>query len=266
MCLLTALDPLAFDRAGSGEALVLLHPLGADRGVWEPVLGLLAEQHDVISMDMPGFGESPALPPEVEPTAAALAAPVGVTLESLGIARAHVAGISLGGWAALEFAKDPRALSATGICPAGFWPRPLGPRPENGRRAALAVVRAGAPLLRTRRGRALAMRGVTRHPERVPAHAVRRLVRAYARSSGFSRANAAMRSSAFAGMDQIDVPVTLAWAEYDRLVRPPRQGPDGVRTVILRDCGHLPTWDDPGAVAGAILSTTALARARSGAA
>ena len=52
---------LDFDRAGSGEPLVLLHPLGADRGVWEPVTGLLTEQHDVIAMDMPGFGRSPEL-------------------------------------------------------------------------------------------------------------------------------------------------------------------------------------------------------------
>ena len=259
-------DLLRFDRGGSGEPLVLLHPLGADRGVWEPVIGLLAEQHDVIAMDMAGFGESPELPPDVPATPAALAVPVAATLDSLGLDRAHVAGISLGGWVALEFAKTERALSATAICPAGFWPRPLGPRPENGRRAALAVVRAGAPLLRTRRGRELAMRGVTRHPERVPPDAVRRIVRAYAHAPGFSRANAEMRSSAFTGMDQIEVPVTLAWAEYDRLVRPPRQAPAGVRTTILRDCGHLPTWDDPAAVAAAILATTALAHARSGAA
>ena len=199
-------------------------------------------------------------------TAAALAGPVAATLDSLGLGRAHVAGISLGGWVALEFAKTPRALSATALCPAGFWPRPLGPRPETGRRAALAVVRAGAPLLRTRRGRELALRGVTRYPSRVPAAAALRLVRAYAHAAGFSRANAAMRSSAFSGMDEIDVPVTLAWAEYDRLVRPPRNPPAGVRTTLLRDCGHVPTWDDPEAVAAAILATTALAATRSGAA
>jgi pimeloyl-ACP methyl ester carboxylesterase len=261
-----ASEPLHFDRAGSGEPLVLLHPLGADRGVWEPVIGLLCAQHDVIAMDMPGFGDSPELAPGLEATPAALAGPVAATLDSLGLGRAHVAGISLGAWVGLEFARTARALSATAICPAGFWSRPLGPRPETGRRAALAVVRAGAPLLRTRRGRELALRGVTRHPERVPADAARRLVRAYAHAPGFSRANAAMRSASFAGMEEIDVPVTLAWAEYDRLVRPPRRPPQGVRTILLPDCGHLPTWDDPGAVAAAILSTAALAQARSGAA
>ena len=39
-----------------------------------------------------------------------------------------MAGNSLGGWVALELAKAGRALSATGLCSAGFWTRPLGPR------------------------------------------------------------------------------------------------------------------------------------------
>lgn len=245
---------------------MLLHPLGGDRGVWAPVVERLTAVHDVISFDMPGFGGSPELPEEVEPTPAALAEAVGASLDLLGIDGAHLAGISLGGWAALELAKTPRALSVTAICPAGFWPRPLGPRPEHGRRAALAVVRGGAPLLRTARGRRLAIQGVIRHPERVPAADVRRLVRAYAYAPGFPRANAAMRAGVFDGTEEIDVPVTLAWGEYDRLVRPPRQPPAGVRSILLRDCGHVPTWDDPAAVAEAILSTTALAAADRGAA
>ena len=44
---------------------MLVHPLGADRGVWEPVIGRLSEHHDVIAMDMPGFGESPELDDDV---------------------------------------------------------------------------------------------------------------------------------------------------------------------------------------------------------
>jgi pimeloyl-ACP methyl ester carboxylesterase len=254
-------ETLVYDRAGTGEPLVLLHPLGADRGVWDPVMERLGASHDVIAMDMPGFGDSPSLPADIEATPPALALPVAATLDSLGLERAHVAGISLGAWVGLEFAKTPPALSATALCPAGFWPRPLGPRPETSRAAALSLLRLGTPLLRTRRVLDLAVRGVTRYPDRVPDDAIRRLIRAYAGAPGFSRANAAMRSARFEGMHEIDVPVTLAWAEYDRLVRPPRVPPEGVRTIVLRDCGHLPTWDDPEAVCDAILSTVALAHA-----
>lgn len=250
---------LAFDRAGSGEALVLVHPLGADRGVWEPVTDLLAARHDVIALDMPGFGESPQLPEEVPPIAGTISAAIETTLDALGIGEAHVAGISLGGWVALEFGKLDRCLSVTALCPAGFWARPLGPRPEAARGAAKALVPLLRPLLSTARGRRLVLRGAVGHPERVPPAAAYRLVRAYATSPGFARANAEMRKTLFSGFEEIDGPITLAWAELDRLVSQPRSVPPEVHTVRLRDSGHVPTWDDPDQVAATILETTARA-------
>lgn len=253
---------LAFDRGGSGEPLVLVHPLGADRGVWEPVMDRLAARHDVIAMDMPGFGESPELPADVPATAAGIAAEIAATLDSLDVGHAHVAGISLGAWVALEFAKTPGCLSVTGLCPAGFWARPLGPRPEAARGTARALVGLLRPLLQTERGRRLVLRGSIAHPERVPPAAAYRLVRAYALSPGFERANAEMRKTLFTGFEEIDAPITLAWADRDRLVSPPRSLPETVHTAVLRDCGHVPTWDDPDQVAGVILAGAARAAAR----
>ena len=253
--------PLAHDRSGAGEPLVLIHPLGGDRGVWEPVTPRLAARFDVIAVDMPGFGESASLPEELPATAPALADAVIATLDELGIERAHVAGNSLGGWVALELAKTDRCASVTGLCPAGFWPRPLGPRPELARNAARALVPALGLLLRSERGRNLVLRGAVAHPERVPAAAATRLVRAYAVSPGFARANAEMRKTVFTGFDEIDVPITLAWAEHDRLVGPPRSVPAGIETVLLHDCGHMPTWDDPERVAE-VIAAGAARRAR----
>jgi pimeloyl-ACP methyl ester carboxylesterase len=235
---------------------VLIHPLGADRSVWHPVLAQLAAAHDVIAVDMPGFGESAELGPHTAASPEAIARTVVATIDALGVGDAHVAGISLGGWVALELAKTGRALSATAINPAGFWARPLGPRPEVARRAAKWLLALARPFLSTARGRAAALGGTTAHPERVPASAAYRLVRAYALSPGFSRANAEMRRAVFSGLERILVPVTLAWSDQDRLVARPKANPPGVRTVTLTDAGHLPTWDAPEQVAQAILSTT----------
>jgi len=68
---------LAYDRGGAGPPLVLLHPLGADRHVWAPVLPRLAVRRDVLALDLPGFGASPALS-GVTPDPRALAAAVVV--------------------------------------------------------------------------------------------------------------------------------------------------------------------------------------------
>ena len=53
---------LSHDRTGSGAPLLLIHPLGGSRVVWEPVMPLLARERDVIAVDLPGFGDSPPLP------------------------------------------------------------------------------------------------------------------------------------------------------------------------------------------------------------
>jgi len=82
------------------------------------------------------------------------------------------------------------------------------------------------------------------------------LVKAYALSPGFERANAEMRRTVFSGIEKVRVPATLAWSDQDRLVGRPNRSFSGVRMVDLTDCGHIPTWDSPDQVAQTILSTT----------
>jgi pimeloyl-ACP methyl ester carboxylesterase len=222
--------------------------------VWEPVFERLAAERDVIAVDMPGFGASPALANGADPTPQALAAGVERFLDTLGLERVHVAGNSLGGWVALELAKAGRALSAAGVCSAGFWTRPLGPRGgPDVRRIGRALLPLVPALVRSPRGRRALLRSSVGHPERVPPAAAARLVRAYVTSPGFEAANAAMRAGVLSDVERIDVPVTLAWGELDRLIRRPRSKPEHWRSLLLRDCGHIPTWDDPGQVSQALL-------------
>ncbi len=248
-------------RAGQGEPLLLVHPLGGELVTWEPVFERLAAERDAIAVDMPGFGASPPLPADVEPTPQALAAALAAQLDELGIERAHVAGNSLGGWVALELAKLGRALSVTCLGAAGLWSLPLGPRQLEPRRSrARRLGRALVPLLplltRSVHARRLLLASTVGHPERVPPAAAARLVRAYVTAPAFEGANAAMRAAVFSGIDQVDVPVTLAWGELDRLVGPPRGGVPGTRGVLLPGCGHVPTWDDPALVSKVLLEAS----------
>lgn len=244
---------LAYDRAGRGEPLVLLHPLGADRGVWRPVLDRLAASRDVVTVDLPGFGDSPALGGGAPPDPPALARAVAGLLDALGLRDAHVAGNSLGGWVALELALLGRARTVTGIGTAGLWARPLAPKPQVARRVARLAAPALPALLRTTAGRRLALGGVVAHPERVPPADAADLVRAYARATGFTAVNRAMRAGRFARIDEVRVPVTLAWPQYDRMVTRPRSLPARIRHVEIPDAGHVPMWDAPAAVADTLL-------------
>jgi pimeloyl-ACP methyl ester carboxylesterase len=55
-------SPLAFDRRGQGEPLVLLHGQGLSRRAFDPVVPALAAARDVIVVDLPGHGQSPRQP------------------------------------------------------------------------------------------------------------------------------------------------------------------------------------------------------------
>jgi pimeloyl-ACP methyl ester carboxylesterase len=249
----SAARPIAWDRVGDGPPLLLLHGLGGERHVWQPLLAPLADHRTLIVPDLPGFGASPALPAETAATPAALAAAIAGLLDALDLDAPDVVGNSLGGWVALELALAGRARSVTALCPAGFWSRPLGPRRDNARRLARAV-RPALPLL-TRIGplRRAALAGTVAQPQRVPPRAAARMIGAYAAAPGFLAADAAMRAGRFERLADVTVPVTLAWGERDRVVRPPRALPDGVVSLLLPGCGHLPMWDDPALVTQVVL-------------
>jgi pimeloyl-ACP methyl ester carboxylesterase len=256
---------LGFDRHGSGQPLVLIHSLGTDRGVWTPVIDRVAAHRDVIAIDLPGFGDSPSLPEGVDPTPRALATAVAEFLDDIGVAGAHVAGNSLGGWVALELGLDRTARSVTAIAPAGLWPRALGPKPSIARPLARAATPVLAAVFASAGARRLALAGTMAHPERVPREAAVRLVRAYAAAPGYQTVNAAMRAGRFQALEQIRVPLTFGWPDQDRLVGRPAHLPQQARNVVLRDCGHLPMWDDPQQVADLLLAGSAerVARAAS---
>src|SRR2546423_7414962 len=111
---------LAHHRAGAGEPVVLIHGVGSQWQVWQPLLPALERARDVIALDLPGFGGSPSLPIGVVPGAAALADAVAGFMDELGIERPVIGGNSLGGWIALELAKRDRARAVVAVSPAGF--------------------------------------------------------------------------------------------------------------------------------------------------
>ena len=248
---------LAYDRLGSGPPLVLLHGLGGERQVWAPVIDRISCEREVVNVDLPGFGGSPPLPDGDDAAPAALAESIGALIDALELECPHVAGNSLGGWVALELARQGRVASVTAIAPAGFWSRPLGPRPNGARRMARALSPVVPLLLRSRRLRHLVLSSVA-HPERVPRDVAVRMVRGYASAPGFVAVNDAMRASRFLDGDDIRVPVTIGWCAHDRLVTRPRVMPVRAEEVVLGDCGHIPMYDDPDAVAALLLRGSAV--------
>ncbi len=250
---------IAHSRTGSGEPLVLIHGLGGSRRIWDPVIDRVAAERDVIAVDLPGFGESPPLADGVAPSAANLGAAVGELCAELGLRCPHLAGNSLGAWAALELAKDGTAASVCGISPAGLWRRPLGPRRVDSHGWALRL-RPLLPLFLASKGlRSRFLRTTVARPERLTTAEGKAVIYDWLNAPGYEAANDEMRSHVFEDPELVTVPTTIAWGTEDALVGRPRRErtPPGARYVELEGLGHTPTWDDPPRIAELLLEASA---------
>jgi pimeloyl-ACP methyl ester carboxylesterase len=105
---------LAYDEAGTGPVVVLIHGHPFNRSMWAPQLAALAGGYHVIVPDLRGYGDSPVTPGTVPMSQ--LAADVARLLDGLGVARAAPVGLSMGGLVTMELAiADPARWWALGL-------------------------------------------------------------------------------------------------------------------------------------------------------
>src|SRR5689334_14214276 len=98
---------LCFGERGRGEAVVMLHGIGARGDDWRAHAEALAPSYRVITPDLRGHGDSDK--PRGPYSIAQMARDVLRLLDALGIDAAHVVGVSLGGMFGLELAVSAPA-------------------------------------------------------------------------------------------------------------------------------------------------------------
>jgi pimeloyl-ACP methyl ester carboxylesterase len=97
---------LAYEVHGNGRPLVLLHAFPFDGRMWKATAEALADRCRVIVPDLRGFGGSEL--GEGDVSIAGMADDVAALLDHLGVARATVGGLSMGGYVTLAFAARHR--------------------------------------------------------------------------------------------------------------------------------------------------------------
>jgi pimeloyl-ACP methyl ester carboxylesterase len=259
--------PLTFSRSGTGPPLVLLHGIGSARQAWDPVVDQLAERFEVLAIDLPGFGGSPPLPPEVEPLPSVIAATVAAFLDSQGVVTPHVAGNSLGGWVALELAAIRPVRSLTLLSPAGLWRgrTPLYNRISlrTTRWLAKRFTALACRLVRYRAGRIVILGQTHGQPARISIRYAQMAVRAMGECPGFDATMRATEPRCYRAGAPIDAPVTVAFGSRDRLLLPHQSRhldelPPGAHVEELAGCGHVPMADRPDAVAALIIAASVI--------
>ena len=89
---------LADNDTQTGLPILFLHGVGSDKSVWQPQLNHYRGARTALAIDYPGYGDSAAQPNATRDDYARAAF---AALDSLGIERAHICGLSLGGVVAI---------------------------------------------------------------------------------------------------------------------------------------------------------------------
>jgi 3-oxoadipate enol-lactonase len=223
-----------------GAPLVLLHPLGADSGVWQPQLAELELRFRVVRIDARGHGGS-TLPegPPAPCTMADLLDDALAALDALDIARAHWCGLSLGGAIALQAAVTaPQRVRRLVLADtaASFTPR------ERWDERIAAVLAGGmAPLVEPILQRWFTAPFIAAAPADI--EPVRAMLRA-TQPRGYAEACDALRGfDLTARLGEVRAP-TLVIAGAQDVSTPPERAEelaDGIEGAALEvlDCAHL---------------------------
>jgi len=110
---------LNYEQQGSGEPLILIPYLSADNTCYAFQVADYAKHFTCISLDLRGTGESDK--PGGDYSTELYADDIAALMDAIGIARAHVTGLSLGGaigmWLGAKYPEKVKTLSLHGAWP-----------------------------------------------------------------------------------------------------------------------------------------------------
>jgi pimeloyl-ACP methyl ester carboxylesterase len=248
---------LRYVRKGHGPPTLLLHGIASSLYTWKDVLPALAAHHDVIAMDLPGFGDS-AVPPHATGDRV-LRSVVGL-MDRLGIARASIVGNSLGGAIAIAIAaRLPDRADRIVLLDAAGYNFALADRP-------LLLRMAGAipaPVLEALPVRPMVTLGLRQvfHDDRlVTPDKVAEYVAPMRRPGASAALHELLLGTGDLGFPGVirgvRAPTLIVWGRYDTWI-PPRDAQrfaadiPGAR-VVMMEAGHMPQEERPAETAALI--------------
>jgi 3-oxoadipate enol-lactonase len=226
-----------YERSGSGSTLVLLHGLGGDATGWELDAEVFERHHDVVRWDARGHGKSTKAPGPYSPEL--FASDLAAFLTAIGVERAHVLGISMGGVVAQRFALDfPRMVDGLLLLSTSSE---VGPQAtEFWEKSARAVEERGFSESQVS-NRGFALKYMAEHQEDVAAMAARQALNDPKSWAASARAVSAYNWTA--DLARVAAP-TLILQGLDDVLTPPggsvimsRRIPNS-RLLMLKECGH----------------------------
>jgi pimeloyl-ACP methyl ester carboxylesterase len=247
---------------GQGPPLVFVHGLSGSWPNWLEQLPVFAQEHRVVAVDLPGFGNSPM--PVQEISISGYARLLDRLFEKLGIDAAVVVGNSMGGFVAAELAiAFPQRVerlvlvSAAGIS-THRDPRTTRAVPTLERlERILAIVGASLAsrsetVARRPRLRDATLNLVVRHPGRIPAALAAEQLRGAGKPGFLQALQATIDYDLRDRFPEIACPTLIVWGDNDLVISVADADAfagmiPGSRKVVFEDTGHVPMLERPAA-------------------
>ena len=243
-------------RRGTGKPLLLIHGLGSTHHSWDLVLDGLAARREVIAIDLPGHGDSPALAGEI--SIRTLADAVTEFLRAEGLLGIDAVGSSMGARLVLELARRGGVLGAVvSLDPGGFWKGWEKTFFYHSVRLSAQLVAALQPALPVLTGnpvgRSLLLAQFSARPWRIPGRVALTELRTFVPTPTFT---ALLKNLAYGEVQRgapagtVPAPLVIGWGRQDRVCLPrqakraARRFPDA-QLHWFDGCGHFPQLDVP---------------------
>ena len=252
-------------KRGQGKPLLLIHGIGGSWRSWDPIIDSLAAQREVIAIDLPGHGQTPAL--AGENSIYTLTDAVIAWLEENRLTGIDCVGSSMGARLALEMARRGVLGGVVSLDPGGFWEGWEVPVFYYSIAASVRLVRLLQPVMPALTGNALGrtllLAQFSARPWKVPANVALTELQSFARTRNFDellKHLAYGKTQQGAPRGSIGSPLVIGWGRQDRVVFPGQAAravaafPDA-RLHWFDTCGHFPHWDQPAQTTELILTT-----------
>jgi pimeloyl-ACP methyl ester carboxylesterase len=227
-----------YEVSGRGAAVLLSHGYSATRRMWDDQHRALGDRYRTISWSMRGHGETESPADPAAYSADLTVADMRALLAHMGVERAVIGGLSLGGYVSLAFyLAHPEMVRALVICDSG-----PGYRNADARRQWNERAQERAVALETRGLEAL---GGSRE--------VRESASLHRSAQGLAHAARGMLaqegSRVIDGLGAIDVPTLIIVGDRDQPFIAPceymAKKIPGARLEVIRDAGHSSNLDQP---------------------
>lgn len=243
---------------------MMVHGLGGSVRSWDLVAPALSRTRELVIIDLPGHGRSPAIPGRQ--TISAFADEISGFIDANDLRGVDLVGSSVGARLVLEMSRRGVGGNCVALDPGGFWRGWETKFFQTTIAASIRLVRALQPVMpflaRHAMTRTVLLAQLSSKPWKLPADAVLTEMRSFAATTVFDEMVHELATGPLqAGAASTPGRVTIGWGRDDHLLLP-RQAERAqaafphARLHWFSDCGHFPQWDRPEETTRLILDST----------